>query len=430
MQRPEHPDPPIDPRWLEVLAQGLSGRRGPGGRAVDLFLEQRLELRAVQRAGDTRIEICRFEGAASRWHSPARSLLHAATGLTPRAIEGVLGDRLPAPAVRTVPPPEMDAPRGFIEWARETAARLAPAPVTIRYLQRRAAVVRPGRWSVIGTPPLIRVERHGPQPGALLAVWRHPRLGEWLTELGRTAAKRRWRPASGVTTDVILGRGTAGVVLHELLGHMAESDLVIDGTSPLAGLLGATIADTGLEVTDDPTRFDLAGAFDHDDEGAPARPCHLIRNGRFESFLCDRAGAARLGGEAGRGRRASWNRPPVARLSNLVVAAGPTRPQALEEDLQQGLLVSRLGNATVDPTSNRIVLRVERGWEIRNGRRRRPLAGLELTGGILETLAAIDPRIGSDPTPDWRLGWCVKGGMPIATGSEAPSLIIRRLEVL
>ena len=52
---------------------------------------------------------------------------------------------------------------------------------------------------------------------------------------------------------------------------------------------------------------------------------------------------------------------------------------------------SRLAGATVDPISCRTVLRVERGFEIRNGRRRRPLGPFELTGGVTEILAGIDP---------------------------------------
>ena len=92
--------------------------------------------------------------------------------------------------------------------------------------------------------------------------------------------------------------------------------------------------------------------------------------------------------------------------------------------------MTRLGAATLDPVSDRLVLRVERGWEIHAGRRRRPLGTFELTGGALEVLAHIDPTVGSDPTTDWRLGWCVKNGVPLPTGSESPSLLAHRLEVL
>jgi predicted Zn-dependent protease len=117
-------------------------------------------------------------------------------------------------------------------------------------------------------------------------------------------------------------------------------------------------------------------------------------------------------------------------MSNLVVAPGDTSPEAIESGLDRGLVVTRLAGATLDPVSSRLVLRVERGWEIHAGRRRRPLGTIELTGGALEVLAHLDPTVGSDPTPDWRLGWCVKNGVPLPTGSESPSLLAHRLEVL
>ena len=227
-----------------------------------------------------------------------------------------------------------------------------------------------------------------------------------------------------------MGSGTAGVLLHELIGHLVESDLVLSGDSPLAALCGAAVTAVSIDLADDPCRGDLPGAFSCDDEGVAAVPLPLVRAGRLVGWLCDGDGARRLGAPDGRGRRASWARPPVPRLSNLVVAPGTTDPDDLQRGVREGLLVTRLGGATVDPLSGRIVLRVERGWELRQGRRRRPLEPFELTGGALDVLAHIEPVVGSDPTPDWRLGWCVKDGVPLPTGSEAPTLLVHRLEVL
>jgi TldD protein len=277
---------------------------------------------------------------------------------------------------------------------------------------------------------LVRVERSGDRPTALLAVWGHPQLGHWLTELLEPPPAKPWEPSSGSQLPALFTAGTAGILMHELVGHMAESDLVVAAASPLAGMKGATITAPTLDIVDDPTRIDLAGAFDHDDEGIEGQPIPLVVAGRLRGYVCDRAGGRRLGDEPGRGRRAGWNRPPVARQSNLIIAPGKYLPEELEGSLDHGLVVTRIGGATVDPVSSRTVLRVERGWELRNGRRRRPLAPCELTGGALEILARIDSRIGSDPTADWRLGWCVKDGLPLATGSEAPTLLVERLEVL
>jgi len=300
----------------------------------------------------------------------------------------------------------------------------------IRYLSRRAAVVRNDGWVQAASPALVRVEQSGDRPIALLAVWGHPRLGHWLTELLEPPPNKSWEPNPGSQLPVLFTAGTAGTLMHELIGHLAESDVVVATGSPLAGMKGATISASSLNIVDDPTRVDLAGAFNHDDEGVKGRPVSLVVAGRLQGYLCDRKGGRRLGEEPGRGRRASWNRPPIARQSNLVIAPGKYLPEELESDLDHALVVTRIGGATVDPVSSRTVLRVERGWEVRHGRRRRPLAPCELTGSALEILARIDSRIGSDPTADWRLGWCVKDGLPLATGSEAPTMLVERLEVL
>ena len=423
----------MDPRWLDQLSERCNDLRGGGARFDDLYLERRLELKAVVTGDQIEVEECRLEGAAARWRSASRMVLHARTGLAAHAIGELLAqhaDRVAMPPTRPSAMVEMDPPRVWLYWARQVGSRLAPNPSVVRYFNRRAAVVRADGWAAISSPAHVRIERSGDPPSALLAVWGHPEIGSWIQEMTEEAPQKTFQPNPGTLLPVLFTNGTAGVLMHELVGHMAESDLVANKTSVLRDLVGATISTPSLEITDNPNRMDLAGAFDFDDEGVRAQPIRLVRAGRFEHFLCDREGGRHLGTGAGRGRRATWNRPPVARLSNLVIRPGQTSPESLEADLDQGLVVTRVAGATVDPVSSRLVLRIERGWEIRHGRRRRPLAPFELTGSVLETLANIDDTIGSDPTPDWRLGWCLKDGAPLATGSEAPSLLIHQLEVL
>ena len=433
MRRAPHSEPPIDPGWLQSLSEYCAGLRGGGARFEDLYLEQRLEIRAVASLGELQVESCTLEGAAARWHSPTRTILQARTGLSTTAIGELLArkaGRVALPPSRPRPPADMEPPRGWLEWAREVTSRLEPAPSIIRFLSRRAAIIRSGNAIGISSPALIRVEREGDIPSALLAVWGHPQLGHWLAEFLEPPPSKCWGPDAGTRLPVVMTAGTAGVLLHELIGHLTESDLVAAGVSPLSRLMGATITAATLDIVDDPTRTDLPGSFNHDDEGIKAQPVRLVESGRLCNFLCDRSGGARLGCHPGRGRRAGWNRPPVTRQSNLVIASGEYPPEDMESEIEHGLVVTRVGGATVDPVSARTVLRVERGHEIRHGRRRRSLAPFELTGGALEILAGIDSRIGSDAVTDWRLGWCVKDGVPLPTGSESPSLLVGRLEVL
>lgn len=429
MNSPSHIGAIFDPSWLDELAAGCRALPGSHPRFEDLFLERRLEIRV---ASGSEVASCRVDGGAARWRFPSRWAIHAATGVSSSAVTHLVSryaDRLELPPG---PPPtaDLNPPSGWVDWAREIAERMADHNTVIRFLARRAVVIRRDGWREIASPPLVRLESRTVGSTALLAVWGQPRLGEWIRALFESPPARVWSPAPGLQTPVIFTEGTAGPLLHELVGHLVEGDLIASGRSPLAGLGGANLTEADVDLTDDPGRSDLPGAFDNDDEGVAARPVALLRGGRLCGLLCDRETAEACEVDPGRGRRSDWRHPPVPRLSNLVVSAGSASPEAMEAEMSRGLVVTRLSGATVDPVSSRTVLRVERGFEIRNGRRRRPLAPMELTGGVTEILAGIDPAVGDDPTPDWRLGWCVKDGLPLPTGSEAPTLMVRRLEVL
>lgn len=430
MRRSTSTGSPFDPRWLDELAEGCRRLSGSHPRFEDLFLERRLEVRVATAA---EVASCHVAGSASRWRFGSRWAMHAAAGVSPDVVSRLVSryaHRLDVAPDPPSPSAALEAPEGWIDWARKLVERLAGPSATVRFLARRAVVVRRDGWRPVSSPDLVRIETRSAGGSALLAVWGQQRLGHWIRRFLEPAPARTWTPEPGLRVPVILTDGVAGVLLHELVGHMVEGDLVTGRRSPLAGLGGASLTDADLDLTDDPHRTDLPGGFDCDDEGVAAEPLTIMRSGRLCGLLCDRETAEACRVLPGRGRRSDWRYPPVPRLSNLVVPAGPQSPRAMEADISRGLVVTRLAGATVDPESSRTVLRVERGFELRNGRRRRPLGPFELTGGVTEILAGIDPAVGDDPTPDWRLGWCVKDGLPLPTGSEAPTLMVRRLEVL
>ena len=81
-----------------------------------------------------------------------------------------------------------------------------------------------------------RIETGPDLGGALLAVWGQPRLGDWIREVFETPPAKVWSPPAGLQVPVVLSNGTAGALLHELVGHLLEGDLIAAGRSPLAGL--------------------------------------------------------------------------------------------------------------------------------------------------------------------------------------------------
>ncbi len=166
-----------------MMSQNCGELRGGGARFEDLYIEQRLEIKAAVVAGELEIETCRLEGVAARWRSPSRVVLHARTGISTVAIGELLArhaDRVPMPSTRLIPAPELDPPRAWKDWSRNLAQRLAPYSGQVRYISRRAAVVRAEGWTAISAPSLVRVERRGepllgpargvgPPPAGLLA---------------------------------------------------------------------------------------------------------------------------------------------------------------------------------------------------------------------------------------------------------------------
>lgn len=429
----ETKEPAFDHRWLEALAQWCSRGQEADAGLVDLYLERRLELRLHVRRSARWIEECRTEGTAVRTRTENRHEIVAANGTSPKTIAQLLSGRLDTRELhlqRPLPPPDLDAPRNWKDTVEAWVDATSLGDATVLILERRAAVIRPGQWREVHTPLLIRLETPTTDSSSLLATWNHTSLSQWATLMNEPAQRRVWRPNAGEQLPVIFTAGTAGVLMHELVGHLLEGDVLCNGGSALEHTEESIVGPPTLSVIDDPTRFDLPGAFTSDDEGVLAEPISLLSGGVVCGALCDRFTASQLGRTPGRGRRAAWNRAPVPRMSNVVVPPGQTTPEALENDLKNGLVVTRLSGASVDPRSGQVILRVEQGWEVRHGRRRRALAPFELGGDVLGVLRSIEPDLGDDPAPDWRLGWCLKAGLPLPTGSEAPTMFVRRMEVV
>ena len=418
--------------WLERLAGLLGSRRAGKARVIDLYLERRVErrlLRTEERLEE--IEV-RDEGCALRLRSANGPVMEATNGLDRNAVASLLGRIAPPRSIPMRPPgtAPLAVPDRWTAWAESASASLGPGPVEVRLLAREAAVVRPGRWAIVRTPPIIRIAVRTVPGSTLLAVWGHPALDRWIEALARRPARTGWLPEAGTRRPVVFTEGAGGVLVHELVGHMVESDLLAAGLSPLAGRGGERIAPQPLTVVDDPLRDDLPGAFDHDDEGVPAMPRTLLSSGVLSGSLCDGEGARSFGETPGRGRRSAWQHPPVPRMSNLVTVPGEHDRAELETGVGQGLVVTRAGAAMVDPAEGRVVLRIEEGWELLHGRRRRPLAPFHLVGDIVRVLSGIRPEVGNDPEPDWRTGWCHKDGHTLPTGALTPTLVVEGLEVL
>ena len=249
----------------------------------------------------------------------------------------------------------------------------------------------------------------------------------WIEELsaavGRGTEAARAEPGE---REVVLGPSVGGILAHEIVGHALEADIALAGGSWLAFAAGQ-IANPALTILDDPRRG--RAPWKIDDEGEPARPVPLLRDGSVGGLLHDLASARRSGERpTGHGRRSSFREPVRPRMGCTFVVAGESDPKELLEGVADGIYVRRMEAAKTDPRSGEAVFRVTDADRIIDGSLAEPLLPhlLHVHGGqaLCETR-----QIADDLVFDRCVGSCHRDGQPLAISVGAPTMCIGRAMV-
>ena len=127
------------------------------------------------------------------------------------------------------------------------------------------------------------------------------------------------------TGPAILSGRASGVFFHEVFGHRIEGhrQKAENEGQTFKKKLGEKVLPENFTVISDPTvrqlgAADLAGYYDFDNEGVPARRVTVVDHGVFKSFLMSRSPIEGFPHSNGHGRRQQGH-APVARQSNLIV---------------------------------------------------------------------------------------------------------------
>lgn len=237
----------------------------------------------------------------------------------------------------------------------------------------------------------------------------------------RLEQRREMRALACGTPRLVFAPGVGGVLIHEIVGHALEADVLFDGLSWIAGE-GQKLAPAGLCVFDDPLRG--RGAWRFDDEGAPARPTELLLDGCVAGRLHDGRSARRSGRTStGHGRRASFRDPVKPRMGCTFVGAGKLEPEDVLEGVHEGTYVRRMEAASVDPCSGHALFRVTDADRIEHGRIGNPLVPHLIAIDAAGALSSLD-RIADDLVFDTCIGSCLRDGQALPASVGSPTFRI------
>lgn len=236
-------------------------------------------------------------------------------------------------------------------------------------------------------------------------------------------------PTPAGETEVVLGPGWPGILLHEAIGHGLEGDFNRKKTSAFAGLLGRRIAAPGVTVVDDGTIADRRGSLTVDDEGTPSGRTVMIEDGILRGFIQDRQNARLMGVQpTGNGRRQSYAHSPMPRMTNTIMLGGDASPEEIIGSVKEGIYAVNFGGGQVDITSGKFVFSMSEAYIIEDGKIGAPVKGATLIGNGPDAMTRVS-MIGNDSAMDPGIGTCGKQGQGVPVGVGQPTLKMTGLTV-
>ncbi|GFN36114.1 TldD/PmbA family protein [Tepidimicrobium xylanilyticum] len=175
------------------------------------------------------------------------------------------------------------------------------------------------------------------------------------------------------------------------------ADYVQKGLSLLKDKVGKQVAVSNFTLVDDPFNEDGLVINTFDDEGTATKFNKIIENGILRTYLYNWRSALKDGVEStGNGYRTSYKSPISTSTSNLYVGKGDKSLEEILKTMDRGLLITDVQglHSGLDPVSGDYSLSAL-GYEIENGRIKRPVNQITIAGNIFETLMDIE-EIGND----------------------------------
>jgi TldD protein len=228
---------------------------------------------------------------------------------------------------------------------------------------------------------------------------------------------------------VVLAAGSAGILLHEAIGHGMEADFARKGITIFADRIGQRVAPPGVTIVDDATVPYARGALNVDDEGSATERTVLVEDGILRSFLHDRISARHYGiASTGSGRRESFRHAVLPRMRCTYMDPGRYAPEEIIGSVERGIWCDTFGNGQVAIGAGDFAFYVRSGRLIENGKLTRHVKDINVVGNGPKVLETID-MVGTDLAID-EGGWtCGKDGQSVPVSQGMPTVRVAKLSV-
>jgi TldD protein len=203
--------------------------------------------------------------------------------------------------------------------------------------------------------------------------------------------------------DVVIDAEQMQLQVHESVGHPTELDRVLGFEAAYAGTSFLHADDLGslrygsaaMNITADPTTPTGLGTFAFDDEGVPAAPVPIVREGVLVGWM-----GSREVGFAGSMRADGWSRMPLVRMTNLHLEPGEGTLDDLIAGVDDGLYLETNKSWSIDDKRLNFQFGTQAAWEIKNGKLGRMFRDATYTGITPRFWSSMDAVAGRD---EWRL---------------------------
>lgn len=227
---------------------------------------------------------------------------------------------------------------------------------------------------------------------------------------------------------VVFHPSVTGLLTHEAIGHNAEADHILSGSSIVAGKLNEKIASELVTIIDDSTIPGKWGSFEYDSEGTPGSRRVIIENGVLKNYMHSLETAAKMGVKPnGSARAQDYSRRPIVRMSNTFIQPGTSTFEDMFKGIDLGVYLRGGEYGYVFCERGQYTCHAGEAVMIRNGEPAELLRDVSVAGMTLETLMNID-AVCSDFEMKMP-GMCGKNGQGMYVDNGGPHIRVKELVV-